>query len=159
VARLGLLSALWWALNLGELDSWIVGLPVVALAAWVATQLTTALHWRVQLRGLLQFLPFFLLTSLRGGADVAWRALHPRLPIEPVLLHYPLRLRNGTARTFLVNVVNLLPGTLSADLKASGLVLHVLNDPGSAARGLAVLEGHVAALFGVDLENERVASP
>jgi multicomponent Na+:H+ antiporter subunit E len=103
---------------------------------------------------MLHFVPFFVLTSLRGGLDVAWRALHPRLPIAPVLLHHPLRLPPGTARTFLIDTVSLLPGTLSTDVREATLVLHVLTDSSAAAPGVVRLEQHVAALFGVELAHE-----
>jgi multicomponent Na+:H+ antiporter subunit E len=153
--RVALLAALWWALNPDDSGAWIAGVPVVALAAWAAAMLGASTRWSLRLAGLARFAPFFLFASLRGGADVAWRALHPRLPIEPALMCHPLRLPPGTARVFLVNVVSLLPGTLSADLRASNLVLHGLGDPTVTARGVAVLEERVAALFGVLLAEPR----
>lgn len=42
--------------------------------------------------------PGFLWRSLLGGIDVAFRAFHPRLPISPAWLVYPVRLSPGTPR-------------------------------------------------------------
>ncbi len=151
VARLLLFATLWWTLNQGDGVSWVVGGPIVVLAAWAGTQLAPSRSWRLRPRGVLRFLPYFLATSLRGGVDVAWRAVHPRLPIDPALVRHPLRLPDGTARIFMVNVVSLLPGTLSAELDESTLVLHALNDAREAARGAAVLETRIADLFAVEL--------
>ena len=53
---------------------------------------------------------------LKGGVYVAWRAFDPRMPITPELIEYPLRLPPGLPRVILVNMVSLLPGTLSAEL-------------------------------------------
>ena len=89
--------------------------------------------------------------SLRGGVDVALRALHPRLPLAPALLAYDLRLAPGLARIFMVNVVSLLPGTLSADLSGSGLSVHVLDRNLPVQHQLQALEQQVAMLFGVSL--------
>ena len=55
-----------------------------------------------------------------GGADVARRAFHPRLPVAPQLIDYPFRLPPGLPRVILVNTVRLLPGAPSAELKALG---------------------------------------
>lgn len=153
-ARLLLFAALWWALVPGDPASWVVGAPVALLAAWAGTRLAARRPWRLRPAGVARFLPFFLATSLRGGIDVAWRALHPALPIEPALVRFRLRLPPGTARTFIVDVVSLLPGTLSADVDGSTLVLHALNDGGAARRGVAVLEERVADLFALELPPE-----
>lgn len=151
VIRVGLLTGLWWALVPDEPASWIVGGPAVALAAWGAGRLASPQARRVSLPGALRFVPYFLRTSLQGGVDVGWRALHPRLPIDPAFVRHPLRLPEGTARTFLVNVVSLLPGTLSAEVEGSTLVLHVLSHSDQSARGVVVLERRVADLFGLDI--------
>jgi multicomponent Na+:H+ antiporter subunit E len=104
-----------------------------------------------------RFLPFFLWQSLRGGIDVARRALHPRLPLAPLLLDYPLRLPDGPACTFLANTVSLLPGTLSADLENGCLTVHVLDgsQPDVSAE-LQSLEALIADLFGVELSQNIV---
>lgn len=149
--RLALLAGLWWALAPGEPASWIVGGPAVVLAAWAAAGLAAPEAGRLSPAGVLQFVPYFVGTSLQGGFDVAWRALHPRLPIDPAFVRHPLRLPEGSARTFLVNVVSLLPGTLSAEVDDSTLVVHALSRPGESARDVATLETRVAALFGLDL--------
>jgi multicomponent Na+:H+ antiporter subunit E len=53
--------------------------------------------------------------------------MHPQLPIDPQLIQYEFRLPTGTARTFFMNVVNLLPGTLSADRGNDVLTVHVMD--------------------------------
>jgi multicomponent Na+:H+ antiporter subunit E len=153
-ARLVLLAALWAALNPRDPGSWIVGVPVIAAAAWAAARLAPPAAWRFTPAGIARFVPFFLLASLRGGVDVAWRAVHPRLPIDPALVRHALGLPEGTARVFLIDAMSLLPGTLSANCEGSTLVVHVLNDAQAAAAAIVELEERVAALFGVALAGE-----
>jgi multicomponent Na+:H+ antiporter subunit E len=43
-----------------------------------------------------RFLLHFLRGSLRGGIDVAWRALQFRMPITPVVIHRRLRMEQGS---------------------------------------------------------------
>lgn len=98
------------------------------------------------------FAPFFLVQSLRGGVDVARRALHPRLPLNPCLVRYPLCLEEVPAQVFMANVVSLLPGTLSADLEDSVLTVHALDCALPVTEQLQALESRVARLFGLAVQ-------
>ena len=95
------------------------------------------------------FVAFFLRESLRGGIDVAWRALHPALPIEPQFGRFRLDLPRGQPRTLMVSVLSLMPGTLSAELLDGGrtLVVHALTP--KALASVDVLHGRVRRLFGL----------
>ena len=144
-----LLIVIWVALD--GTASLLVGatfaLIGAATGAWLAPGL--AYPWRpLRLAG---FVLYFLAQSLRGGLDVAWRALHPALPIEPRLCEYPLRLEPGLPRTAFVSIVSLLPGTLSVvvDGTHDRLTVHTLIP--AAAGGLSELERRVARLFSVAL--------
>lgn len=148
--RATLLAVWWWALADGA-PSWTFGAPVILLALVAGLVIAPARARCVSPARLLRFAPFFLRESLRGGIDVARRALHPRLPLAPALLDYRLRLPPGPARLFLVGVVSLLPGTLSADLGESDLTVHVLDRKLPVLHLLQALERQVAALFGVAL--------
>jgi len=147
----GALGLLWAALNPGEPKSWLVGVPVVVLATGVAVALRDQTPPRMNPLAALRFAVFFLHQSFRGGWDVARRAFHPRLPLNPGLLTYPLRLPGGRAQVFLANVISLLPGTVSANLEGNSLLLHVLDVGPAVSEEIRVLENHIAALFMVEL--------
>ncbi len=149
------LAGLWALLTEARRDSWIVGGPVVLAASLVAAQLAARDGWRWSVIGLLRFGPQFIRSSIAGGVDVAWRSMHPRLPIDPQMIAYPLRLPAGTARTFFMNVVNLLPGTVSADIGKDVLIVHVMDVNQPMQRELATLEDAVAKLFAVRLNPLR----
>lgn len=144
-----LYSLVWWVLSDGNAQSWWIGVPAVifAVIASVALLPPVPLVWRE----LVRFAPLFLWRSLQGGADVARRAFHPRLPIAPELIDYPLRLPAGLPRVVLINTVNLLPGTLSAELDGSVLKIHVLEGLGDLIPELKTLEESVARISGVSL--------
>lgn len=145
------LAALWLALN--GLSGWLLGL-LVSLAGGVAGAWLVPAHpypWRPH--RLLGFALFFVRASLAGGVDVAWRAMHPRLPIEPTWLEYPLSLPPGQPRTLMISVVSLLPGTLSADLKDDQLlVVHGIS--GSPRQSVEALEKRISWLFSLDSDRE-----
>lgn len=75
--RFVLFVLMWWVLTDGAMDSWPVGLPVVLIATLVSMMLMPPLSW--SLRGMFLFILYFFWHSIRGGVDLARRALHPQL--------------------------------------------------------------------------------
>ncbi len=155
VRRFLAFSLLWWILTEGYPGAWSFGLPVIVLAFLVSMALPTAGDWTWRLPQLLRFAFFFLGQSLRGGIDVARRALHPRLPIAPQLLEYRLRLAEGPARIFFADALSLLPGTCSVMLRGDALQMHVLDGSQPVEQALRRVEGEVAGLFGMALPPAR----
>ena len=150
--RVVLFAGMWWTLTDGAADSWLIGAPVVLLAALVSVMLVPPFSWSAT--RIVRFVPFFLWHSLSGGVDVAWRALHPRLPISPRLFDHRWRLPPGPPRVLMANTVSLLPGTLSAELGEQYLRVHVLDQTGAYAAQLAKTEVRVARLFGLNLVDD-----
>ena len=156
ISRTVLFSLIWWVLTDGALLSWWIGIPMVVLAIAVSAALLPAqqLIWYE----LLTFVPFFLLRSLLGGVDVAWRAFHPSMPISPDLVEYQTRLPPGLPQVFMANTISLLPGTLSTALDRGVIKVHVLDRGSDFLAELVAVEQRVARLFGASLgfsEKER----
>ena len=151
--RAVLFALLWWILTDGATDSWLVGTPVILFAALVSVLLLPPSSW--SLMGVARFVPFFLWRSLYGGVDVAKRALHPQLPISPALFDHHWRLPPGLPRVLMTNTVSLLPGTLSAELGANSLQVHVLDKRKDFLSELEKVEQRVAAMFGISLPPSR----
>ncbi len=149
VLRALLFSLLWWALTDGTAGSWWIGAPAVAGAVIISVMLVPPLGlvWRE----VMGFVPFFLWHSLKGGVDVAWRAFHPRMPITPELIEYPLRLPPGLSQVTMINITSLLPGTLSAEIEGQVLKVHVLDSRGDFLTGLKVLEQRAGRMWGTPL--------
>lgn len=156
--RLVLFAALWAMLSGGDLQSWVVGAPVVGIATLTSLVLSAPAPWRWGLKGLAHFLPVFLWKSALGSLDVARRALHIRRPIDPALIDYPLRLPHQSARIFMANTVSLLPGTLSVELHENSLKVHVLDSNLPIKTDLQYLENLVARLFGINLARDHTAT-
>ena len=159
--RTALLLLLWWVLTAGQpFGAWFAVLAVAAAAgsAWLLPPAAAPWAWR--LSGLARFLPFFLLESLRGGFDVATRALKPSRPIDPAMLTATLRLQTDAAAIFLAHVVSLLPGTLSADLEGRILHVHVLSGSREAALvDIRRLETYISRLFAHEPPLAREEAP
>jgi multicomponent Na+:H+ antiporter subunit E len=142
-----LLSVLLWAvLTEGAPASWTFGLPVAIGCGIFAARLLPMAPFRLDLRGTIAFVPFFLRRSLVGGVDVARRALAPDPGLEPSVVIYRMRLpADSPARVVFLNVLSLLPGTLAAGLDGDAVTVHVLS--GRADDNLQALETAVARMF------------
>lgn len=147
------IAALAWFILLGDDPaSWIIGVPCVLLCAWFSHNVRPAHRVGMSPTGWLQLLPYFLWSSAAGGWDVARRVLMPRLAVNPGFLDYSLQVPPGPARTFFVQFIGLLPGTLGAWLEGDTLRVHVLNLEADHEQALRGAEQRVAAAFATRME-------
>lgn len=158
ITRLALMALVWLGMNGSDWSSWLVGGPVVFAAAWVSVTLLPDTRWRLSAGGAIAFAGFFLRESLRGGWDVAWRALSPALPLSPAIVCFPLCLPPGSARLLFCGAISLLPGTAVVAITHGSICVHVLNASPRVEEELRELENHVAALFGLRLPEPEEAS-
>jgi len=71
------------------------------------------------------YLPIFLWECFKANLDVAYRVLHPRLPINPGIVKVKVELKTDTALTFLANSITLTPGTMSVDIDKENGILYI----------------------------------
>jgi multicomponent Na+:H+ antiporter subunit E len=154
---------------------------VFLFATWLA--LTSSLHWQELLTGILvsvaltAFLrktyeklglpPFsfkrawyfavYLLVLLkeivRANLDVAYRVIHPRLPIKPGIVAVHTELRQDIAKMILANSITLTPGTFTLDILGDTLLVHWIDvrseDTEEAARLISGrFEKYLREIFG-----------
>ncbi len=146
--RLLLCALVWWVLSGGAAGSWAVGAPVAVIAAVLSSIMLPPFRW--SLRGAIRFWPFFLWASLKGGVDVAARAMHRRLPLNPGVVEHRTRLAKPLAQVSMVNLMSLVPGTLAADLEDGYISIHALDSRGPVRQNVAISEGRIAALFALE---------
>lgn len=152
MARHGLMvlavaAGLWLLLSGGDPSSWLIGAPVVVVAAWSVRLLPVPDRCPFSPIAALRFLPFFLWESMRGGVDVASRVLASELRVRPGFESYRLRLRHGPARVMFANAVSLLPGTLAADLSGDRLQVHALDTTSDFLAELESLERRIGRIY------------
>jgi multicomponent Na+:H+ antiporter subunit E len=101
------------------------------------------------------FIYFFVFTwyAIKGGIDVAYRVLHPAMPIKPGIVRVKSVLKTSTGRTALANSITLTPGTLTIDVTDDGVFyIHWLNvstldDEEAARKILRRLEWYIQRIF------------
>jgi len=128
VERATIYLALWFVLLPSTKPGDVVlGLAAAAAATWISLRLLPPEGGRVRLGALMLQGPHFLWESVRGGIDVARRALAPRMTLEPGFVTSPTRLPRGLARNTFSTVASLMPGTLPAGEDGESLVVHALD--------------------------------
>ena len=80
------------------------------------------------------------------------RVFHPALPINPGLLEYKLRIPQGIQQDMIVNVLNLLPGTLSIKIENNLLLIHVLDIAKDIEKEVFLIENHIHNIFNKNLQ-------
>ena len=153
------LFALGWLVLAGpDPASWIIGAPTVAGAVWAKAWLSNQQVRGLSLLGTARFVPYFLWESLKGGIDVALRVAGPRVRVDPGYLQYRMRLLRPSARVAFMDAINLLPGTLTADVAGDRLWIHALDRGAEPMQSLVDLEVRVGDLFGEHLPS-RTSRP
>jgi multicomponent Na+:H+ antiporter subunit E len=66
----------------------------------------------------------FLWEMIKANLDVAYRVIHPGLPIRPGIVKVRTKIRSEMGRVFLANSITLTPGTFTVDIKEDVLYIH-----------------------------------
>jgi multicomponent Na+:H+ antiporter subunit E len=126
--------SVWLALSWPpRLRSVIVGI-VASSIAYVMT--SDMFEWKARIRfrplRMLYFVYYvavFLWECVKANFDVAYRVIHPDMPIRPGTIRVRTDLKSDVALTLLANSITLTPGTTCVDIdKEAGVVyVHCLN--------------------------------
>ena len=61
---------------------------------------------------------------IKANFDVAYRVLHPKMPIKPGVVIIKTGLKQDIAKMILANSITLTPGTFTLDIKGDELLIH-----------------------------------
>ncbi len=100
----------------------------------------------------LLYIPYFIYYCIRANLDVAYRVLHPHVPIRPGIVKVRTSLQSDLAKTFLANSITLTPGTLTVDIVGQDFYVHWINitsdDPAEHTRQIVQrFEGMLKEIF------------
>ena len=83
----------------------------------------------------LLYIPYFLWLMIKANLDVAYRVLHPALPIKPGIVEVKTKLKSDVGKLALANSITLTPGTLTMDVVGDRLYIHCINVGSESVRG------------------------
>ncbi|MBE9566708.1 MAG: Na+/H+ antiporter subunit E [Proteobacteria bacterium] len=132
-AYLFVISLLVWlgltsSLRLQEL---LVGVGICAvLSLWLGQQYSRLGLPPLGAKRLLFLFAYLVVLAfeiLRANLDVAYRVLHPAMPIRPGVVVIKTRLTSDIAKMILANSITLTPGTFTLDVVGDRLLIHWIN--------------------------------
>lgn len=137
-----------WLLLSGSVAPLHVALGAVAAAAvtWMNRDLElVSPAARVSPR-FLGYLPWLLKEIVVANIQVARLVLHPRLPIDPVVVRFDTVLTGELARTTFANSITLTPGTVTLDVEGPEFLVHGIT-PEVADLAGGPMERRIARVF------------
>jgi multicomponent Na+:H+ antiporter subunit E len=141
---------LFWTIIAGlKFLDLMVGVFASLVTTWVSLNLMPPGDRRARPVKLVKYALRFLRQSVAAGLDVAWRALDPRMPLQPGFVTYRTQLPDDRTLRAFCTVSSLLPGTLPSGPDASGgLAIHCLDVRQPVARQLAEEEAQFSEAVG-----------
>lgn len=70
------------------------------------------------------YLLVFIWECVKANFDVAYRVLHPAMPIRPGIVKVKTALKSDLAKMLLANSITMTPGTISVDIIGEYLYIH-----------------------------------
>ena len=102
----------------------------------VAALVTSLLFGKYFVRGVGKFLQpkrygwlivyifIFLWECIKANFDVAYRVLHPAMPIKPGIVKVKVGIKSDLAKTMLANSITMTPGTIAVDVIDDIMYVH-----------------------------------
>ena len=125
-----ILTLLFWLLLTFDLSA--ANLIAGAVAALI-TSMVFGRYFYTKLYKFLQPVRYFWLViylviliweCIKANIDVAYRVLHPAMPIKPGIVKVKLHLESDFARAMLANSITMTPGTISVDIIDDYIYVH-----------------------------------
>jgi multicomponent Na+:H+ antiporter subunit E len=117
---------LFWILNSGRIELLYLSMGVICsfAIAYIFHEIFVPLKepkvvFRTAVRFLL-YIPWLFYQIILANLDVAKRVLHPKMPIDPIIISFPSRLKSELSMTTLGNSITLTPGTITVDIDPDG---------------------------------------
>ncbi|MDA0205783.1 MAG: Na+/H+ antiporter subunit E [Acidobacteria bacterium] len=142
------LFVLWLLLS----ESYTLGHMAIGFAAalsvafWNSSYLSRS-EYQVRWVQAFAYLPWLFGRILASGAHLSYLILHPKLPIDPKMIHHRPRLSSETALVILGNSITLTPGTITLEASSDELVVHAMDDESTMDVVNLRLENKISGLF------------
>ncbi len=162
-----LLMALWLILS-GRfyLEPIFYGAVSVALVVWLnyKTRLIPISSGevltgnRINIPRLIMYIPWLLWQITLSAVAVAKLTLHPRMPINPMIVRFRSPYPNSIAKVMLGNSITLTPGTLTLDIKGDHFLVHAIVDELEEGLVNGDMQSRVGRLYLEDCTPEEMST-
>lgn len=127
-----LLCLIWFALTSSvRIDELITGIFISFILSLVLFRdyLTLGLP-NFSIKRLIFFFIYLIVffgEIIKANFDVAYRIIHPKMPIKPGIVIIKTKLKSNIGKLVLANSITLTPGTFTLDIANDKLLIHWIN--------------------------------
>ena len=75
----------------------------------------------------LRYLPWLFYEIAIANLDLAYRTLHPKMPIDPQIIKFRTDLETDIGMVILANSITLTPGTVTVDIVEGEYIVHAIS--------------------------------
>jgi multicomponent Na+:H+ antiporter subunit E len=150
-----LLTGFWLLLVGGDVTSLVIGVVFIPMSIFVSHKLSEKAggdpnDFRIQVIKIPKFIVFFLYQSIKGGMGTAQRVFSSNMNLKPEFIHYPIKfLPAGLPMNLFMNLVSLLPGSVSVIREPDRVLVHVLALTPTSLNEIYECECIIGELFGL----------
>lgn len=101
----------------------------------------------IKIPRLIIYLFWLVWQIVKSGFFVAYLTLHPKMPINPMIVRFRSDLPNSVAKVILGNSITLTPGTLTLDIQDEYFTVHALVDETGQDLVTGEMETRVGRLY------------
>lgn len=73
------------------------------------------------------YFPYLFWEMIKANFDVAYRVIHPKLPIKPGIVKVKTNMKSDLGKLLVANSITLTPGTFTLDIKDDTMYIHWIN--------------------------------
>jgi multicomponent Na+:H+ antiporter subunit E len=156
-----LLSGFWFLLTDGDLASLLVGVVFIPMSIFVSAKLSEKTDsanrtFYINIAKVPKFIWFFIYQSIKGGTDTAVRVFSVDMKLQPEFIHYSIKhLPAGSPMNLFMNVVSLLPGSVSVIREPTRVLVHVLTVTSSSLEDIYQCELAICELYHLDISPQE----
>jgi multicomponent Na+:H+ antiporter subunit E len=147
-----------WILLAGTDQQEIIIGTIVSLLLTIIffSKATIFSEFNLNTKAIFYFLIYIFVFSwelLKSNLDVAFRVIHPTIPINPGIVKVKTKLKSRLGRTILANSITLTPGTLTVETNGEDYYIHwidVTSDDieGATKQIVSKFEKYLEVIFG-----------
>jgi multicomponent Na+:H+ antiporter subunit E len=93
------------------------------------------------------YAPWLVWAIIKANIQVAVIILKPRMPIDPGWFQFSTQLKGKVSKVTLANSITLTPGTITADMKQSKMIIHFIVPESASDLVSGVMQNKVGAVF------------
>jgi multicomponent Na+:H+ antiporter subunit E len=148
----------FWILMSGEFNVILITSGIVSslFVAYISHDLlierTNVKTSITRLVRLYKYLPWLMWQIVLSNIDVVYRTLHPKMPIDPIIIRFKTDLKSEMGNVILANSITLTPGTVTIDITKDGeFIVHAIAREPAESLLAGDMQRKAKEIEGVDL--------